>query len=285
MLMVLVVALVPTANSSVFAIQNGDRCLAAAGTAKESISLVITSPCSNNTKSQHWTYDMNTGRICSVTVDSCLRIMAPSVHNAQRPIPMVALATEGEPASPNGFPQQAFGYNSTSGSLNIRGSCSHVLEAAHTGYPVFISAHNYSGFDCANPSPGQSWKLLEIAPGYTCDFTSLTCKEDPRGSSNKEECSKTCCDIPLNCGMHNNTEICGHKYTTCDVCSTCCHEWLKPQEICDGCVADECASGRNPDCCVSFQCFNGKCQRAFRATGEYPTLVACESAVQGSSKA
>jgi hypothetical protein len=111
-----------------------------------------------------------------------------------------------------------------------------------------------------------------------CDYKALKCKEDPHGgSSSMEECSKTCCDIPLNCGMYNNTEICGHKYTVCDVCDTCCHVWLKPQSICDGCVADECTSGRHPDCCVSFLCVDGKCQRAFRATGKYPSLLDCES--------
>jgi hypothetical protein len=117
------------------------------------------------------------------------------------------------------------------------------------------------------------------APKYACDYKTLKCKEDPHGnSSSMAECSKTCCEVPLNCGMYNNTEVCGHKYTICDVCSTCCHEWLKPQSICDGCVAEECTSGRNPDCCVSFECADGKCQRAFRATGSYPSLVACEVA-------
>jgi hypothetical protein len=124
------------------------------------------------------------------------------------------------------------------------------------------------------------------APKYACDYKTLKCKEDPHGGSGSmEECSKTCCDIPLNCGMYNNTEICGHKYTICDVCDTCCHEWIKPQNICDACVADECTSGRNPDCCVSFECEGGKCQRAFRATGTYQSLLACEVACGGSEVA
>jgi N-acetylneuraminic acid mutarotase len=28
------------------------------------------------------------------------------------------------------------------------------------------------------------------------------------------------CNVPLNCGLHNNTAVCGHKFTTCDVCDT-----------------------------------------------------------------
>jgi hypothetical protein len=121
--------------------------------------------------------------------------------------------------------------------------------------------------------------LTCTAPKYACDYKTLKCKKDPHGgSSSMADCSKTCCDAPLNCGMYNNTEICGHKYTVCDVCDTCCHVWLKPQSICDGCVADECTSGRHPDCCVSFECVNSKCQRAFRATGKYPSIDACKVA-------
>ena len=42
-----------------------------------------------------------------------------------------------------------------------------------------------------------------------------------------------------------------------------CKSWLKPVDICDGCVRDECTSGRQPGCCVSFECdaTNGQCIR------------------------
>jgi hypothetical protein len=129
------------------------------------------------------------------------------------------------------------------------------------------------------PTPPPPTPPPTPAPKYACDYKTLKCKKDPHGgSSSMADCSKTCCDAPLNCGMYNNTEICGHKYTICDVCDTCCHEWLKPQNICDACVVDECTSGRNPDCCVSFECVNSKCQRAFRATGKYPSIDACKAA-------
>jgi hypothetical protein len=129
---------------------------------------------------------------------------------------------------------------------------------------------------CTKPKPTPA---PTPAPKYTCDYNTLKCKEDPHGeSSSMAECSKVCCAVPLNCGMYNNTEVCGHKYSTCDVCAACCHPWLKPQNICDGCVADECTSGRQPDCCVSFECVGGKCQRAFRAEGKYPSSVACKAA-------
>jgi hypothetical protein len=68
------------------------------------------------------------------------------------------------------------------------------------------------------------------------------------------------------------------------VCDTCCHSWLKPIDICDGCVQDECASGRGPpDCCVSFECVDGQCQRAYRATGTYPNMSACMMACEAPS--
>jgi hypothetical protein len=126
---------------------------------------------------------------------------------------------------------------------------------------------------------------------YSCNATSGQCVESLSGKQTAEDCIATCkstpkptppptpvCPVPLNCGVHNNTDICAHKFAGCDVCNTCCHPWLKSQSSCDGCVADECTSGRDPDCCVSFQCVDGKCQRAFRATGEYPSSLACEVA-------
>jgi hypothetical protein len=82
----------------------------------------------------------------------------------------------------------------------------------------------------------------------------------------------------LNCGEFNNSKVCGHTFTGCDVCDTCCKSWLKPVDSCNACVKDECASGRHPDCCVSFECVNGQCQRAYLATGVYPNMTACEKA-------
>ena len=57
---------------------------------------------------------------------------------------------------------------------------------------------------------------------------------------------------------------------------------MKPIDICDGCVQDECTSGRHPDCCASFDCdaANGQCKRAFRATGAFPNRSACEEGCQ-----
>jgi hypothetical protein len=43
------------------------------------------------------------------------------------------------------------------------------------------------------------------------------------------------CIVPLNCGilylLHNNSEVCSHEYTGCDVCSTCCQGWLNSDDI------------------------------------------------------
>jgi hypothetical protein len=88
------------------------------------------------------------------------------------------------------------------------------------------------------------------------------------------------CELPLNCGEFNNSKVCGHTFSGCDVCDTCCHLWLKPIGLCDGCVQDECTSGRHLDCCVSFDCdaTNGQCKRAYRSTGAYQNLSSCERA-------
>jgi hypothetical protein len=76
--------------------------------------------------------------------------------------------------------------------------------------------------------------------------------------------------------------VCGHTFSGCDVCDTCCHSWLKPVDICNGCVQDECTSGRHPGCCVSFECdaTSGQCNRAFRATGAFLNRSACEEGCQ-----
>jgi hypothetical protein len=97
--------------------------------------------------------------------------------------------------------------------------------------------------------------------------------------------SATSCEPPLNCGEYNKSTACNHTFTGCDVCDTCCKSWLKPVDICDGCVKDECTSGRHPDCCVSFRCdaLTGQCIRAFRATGAYPNMSACEKACSAPS--
>jgi hypothetical protein len=83
----------------------------------------------------------------------------------------------------------------------------------------------------------------------------------------------------LNCD-HVDYSVC-EPYVGCNVCDTCCHPWLKAQSICDGCVENECTSKSNHDCCVSFECVSGRCQRAFRAEGKYPSFVACKAACGG----
>ena len=94
------------------------------------------------------------------------------------------------------------------------------------------------------------------------------------------------CEPPLNCGKFNNSKVCGHTFSGCDVCNTCCHSWLNTSDSCDGCVQDECTSGRGPDCCVSFYCdaTNGQCKRAFRATGAYPNRSGLHYLLVGKSR-
>jgi hypothetical protein len=62
----------------------------------------------------------------------------------------------------------------------------------------------------------------------------------------------------------------------CDVGSTCCKPFIKSDADCTQCTVTECEA--NPDCCVSFECFNGSCQRAHRSSGKYPTHEACAHA-------
>jgi hypothetical protein len=58
------------------------------------------------------------------------------------------------------------------------------------------------------------------------------------------------CQVPRNCGQHNNTVVCGHKFTGCEfVCGKesdprnvgCCHpKIILTDEICNGCVKQLC---------------------------------------------
>jgi hypothetical protein len=57
------------------------------------------------------------------------------------------------------------------------------------------------------------------------------------------------CQVPRNCGQHNNSVVCGHKFTGCEfVCGKgsdpayvgCCHANILTDETCNACVPDQC---------------------------------------------
>ena len=97
------------------------------------------------------------------------------------------------------------------------------------------------------------------------------------------------CQVPRNCGQHNNSVVCGHKFTGCEfVCGKgsdpynvgCCHANIKTDDTCNSCVDFECkppppllpAICTSPhDCnadlpagddCPDCKCVNGACSCA-----------------------
>jgi hypothetical protein len=84
------------------------------------------------------------------------------------------------------------------------------------------------------------------------------------------------CQVPRNCGQHNNTVVCGHKFTGCEfVCGKgsdpgnigCCHASIHTDQICNQCVEQLCkpvpplppssctgnSSGLNAVSCAAWQ--------------------------------
>jgi hypothetical protein len=102
-------------------------------------------------------------------------------------------------------------------------------------------------------------ELQCVAPKYSCDTLTGTCKQDKSGSfPSKQACTGGCtaaptpapCQVPRNCGQHNNSVVCGHTFTGCEfVCGKesdprnvgCCHpKIILTDEICNGCVNQLC---------------------------------------------
>jgi hypothetical protein len=51
------------------------------------------------------------------------------------------------------------------------------------------------------------------APGYICNTKNLTCALNSHGGSSRAKCAEACCPVPLNCGIHNHSHVCQHKFT------------------------------------------------------------------------
>jgi hypothetical protein len=99
---------------------------------------------------------------------------------------------------------------------------------------------------------------LTCTASYSCDSLTGICKSDKSGVfPSKQACSSGCtaqptpapCQVPRNCGQHNNSVVCGHTFTGCEfVCGKgsdplpvgCCHASIHADEICNGCVEQLC---------------------------------------------
>jgi hypothetical protein len=96
------------------------------------------------------------------------------------------------------------------------------------------------------------------APKYSCDGLTGICRPDQSGVfPSKQACSSGCtaqptpapCQVPRNCGQHNNSVVCGHTFTGCEfVCGKgsdpynvgCCHANIHADQICNQCVEQLC---------------------------------------------
>jgi hypothetical protein len=101
--------------------------------------------------------------------------------------------------------------------------------------------------------------LTCTAPKYSCDGLTGSCKPDQSGVfPSKQACTDAgCtarptpapCQVPRNCGQHNNSVVCGHTFTGCEfVCGKgsdpgnvgCCHHTILTDQICNQCVEQLC---------------------------------------------
>jgi hypothetical protein len=177
----------------------------------------------------------------------------------------------------------------------------------------YVTTSNVT-FACANGTVGASVTMKpgesEIADppptslkctalNYSCDGLTGTCKQDQSGHfPTKSACSGVCtaqptpapCQVPRNCGQHNNSVVCGHVFTGCEfVCGKgsdpatvgCCHANIHADEICNGCVEQLCkpVPPLPPPITTKYSCvtmLNYHCIES--SSGFYPLAKDCENA-------
>ena len=78
------------------------------------------------------------------------------------------------------------------------------------------------------------------------------------------------CDIPPVCDVNKTTSQCGHTFTGCNVCDSCCNWGGKTN--CPGCL--QANKG-----CVSYECSDEgeTCQPVEGDSGTYTTQAACDA--------
>jgi hypothetical protein len=136
---------------------------------------------------------------------------------------------------------------------------------------------------------------------YICDTLTGICKQDASGSfPSKAGCSAGCkaqptpapCQVPRNCGQHNNSVVCGHTFTGCEfVCGKgsdpgnvgCCHASIHADDICNGCVNQLCKPPPPlpPPITTKYFCVTTPNYHCIESSGgTFPSATECEKGCQ-----
>jgi hypothetical protein len=92
------------------------------------------------------------------------------------------------------------------------------------------------------------------------------------------------CQVPRNCGQHNNSVVCGYKFTGCEfVCGKgsdpgnvgCCHANILTDATCNACVDVECKPVP-PLPQESYNCVNNQCAKQPWGQGAFANLTDCQ---------
>jgi hypothetical protein len=77
-----------------------------------------------------------------------------------------------------------------------------------------LKANNTPTLRKSSEAVCQSFATKEECHGHDAPGISMKCEWRALKS--------IACEVPLNCGEYNNTKVCNHSFTTCDVCDTWC---------------------------------------------------------------
>jgi hypothetical protein len=89
--------------------------------------------------------------------------------------------------------------------------------------------------------------------------------------------SPTPCQVPRNCGTHNNSVVCGHKFTGCEfTCDYCCGT-PAGHAACDGCTQMECKPVPPLPPSTTYDCLfpSMQCKQVAGSSGQFNSSAAC----------
>jgi hypothetical protein len=195
-------------------------------------------------------------------------------------------------------------------STGLLKNCSLLGTASPNNYDIVRAATTANvTFACADGEVGTPVQMsgteitkipaLTCTTSYSCDSPTGICKSDKSGAfPSKQACSSGCtaqptpapCQVPRNCGQHNNSVVCGHIFTGCEfVCGKgsdplpvgCCHASTHADEICNGCVQDLCkpVPPLPPPVTTKYACVTMPNYHCVESSGGfYPLAKDCENA-------
>jgi hypothetical protein len=89
--------------------------------------------------------------------------------------------------------------------------------------------------------------------------------------------SPTPCQVPRNCGQHNNTVVCGHKFTGCEfTCAFCCEPYYVGIN-CDPCTEAKCKPVPPLPPSTTYDCLfpSIQCKQIAGSSGQFNSSAAC----------